>query len=201
VEVDEHGSVSQALLEATTPDVELNAAILRALYGSRALTVASFLIAPKTELTFFVFAAVIGFTYLLSGDFAAARPMLERLAAAQNPSASGEARQLVEALAGRADRHALALWLAALPHYSHTDPSSRNALQDYYIPPVLMLLGEPNLALAYMERIEGDLGTDVDWAVMLPVMNSIRCEPRFVAPIQKLRTTDPYFAEVCAGKH
>jgi predicted MFS family arabinose efflux permease len=38
--------------------------LLSALYGSRALAVALFLIAPKTELTFLVFAAVIGFTYL-----------------------------------------------------------------------------------------------------------------------------------------
>jgi predicted MFS family arabinose efflux permease len=38
--------------------------LLSALYGSRALAVALFLLAPKTELTFLVFAAVIGFTYL-----------------------------------------------------------------------------------------------------------------------------------------
>jgi predicted MFS family arabinose efflux permease len=38
--------------------------LLSALYGSRALAVALFLVAPKTELTFLVFAAVIGFTYL-----------------------------------------------------------------------------------------------------------------------------------------
>lgn len=36
VEVDEHGSVSQVLLETPTADAELNAAVLRALYGSHA---------------------------------------------------------------------------------------------------------------------------------------------------------------------
>ena len=142
----------------------------------------------------------LGVADLLSGDFDAARPMLERLAAAENPSASGEAQLLIAALTGRADRHALALWLAALPHYSHIDPSSRNALQAYHIPPVLLLLGERDLALSYMERIERDLGTDVYWAVMLPAMDPIRCEPRFTALVKKLKTTDPYAAKVCAGK-
>ena len=142
----------------------------------------------------------LGVADLLSGDFDAARPMLERLAAAENPSASGEAQLLIAALTGRADRHALALWLAALPHYSHIDPSSRNALQAYHIPPVLVLLGERDLALSYMERIERDLGTDVYWAIMLPAMDPIRCEPRFTALVKKLKTTDPYAAKVCAGK-
>src|SRR5437660_6753190 len=46
---------------------------------------------------------------LLLGDFDAARRTLERLAAADNPSAGGQGRELAEALAGRSDRHALAL--------------------------------------------------------------------------------------------
>jgi hypothetical protein len=36
VEIDEHGNVTQVLLETRTADVELNAAVLSALYGSRA---------------------------------------------------------------------------------------------------------------------------------------------------------------------
>ena len=31
-------------------------------------------------------------------------------------------------------------------------------------------------------------------------MDSIRCDPRFVAIIQRLKTTDPYAAKVCADK-
>ncbi len=38
--------------------------LLAALYGSRAVAVAVFLVAPKTELTFLVFAAVLGLTWL-----------------------------------------------------------------------------------------------------------------------------------------
>lgn len=137
---------------------------------------------------------------LLLGDFDAARAMLERLAAADNPSASGQGRELVEALASRSDRRALALRYAALPSTSSFDPTSGNAFLGYEIPMVLMLLGERELALSYLERLAGELGSHADWTVMLPVMDPIRCDPRFVAIIQRLKTTDPYAAKVCAEK-
>jgi adenylate cyclase len=105
---------------------------------------------------------IVSLADLLQGNFEAARPMLERLAAAENPSASGQGRELVEALAGRGDRE---------------------------------------LALGYLERLAGELGGHADWAVILPVMDPIRCDPRFVAIIQRLKTTDPYAAKVCGGKH
>jgi hypothetical protein len=127
--------------------------------------------------------------------------MLERLAAADNPSASRQGQELVEALAGRADRRALGLRYAALPSKSDLNPASGNALAGYEIPVVLMLLGERELTLSHLERLAGEMGSHADWAVMLPVMDPIRCDPRFVAIIQRLKTTDPYAAKVCAGKH
>jgi TolB-like protein/Tfp pilus assembly protein PilF len=138
---------------------------------------------------------------LLSGDFDAARPMLERAAAAQNPSANTQPRELVDALAGRADRHAFAVRLAALRYNSSVEPASGNILVGYQIPPVLMLLGEHELTLSYLEVLAGELGGIPEWAMILPVMDPIRCDPRFVAIIQRLKTTDPYAAKVCAGKH
>ena len=36
---------------------------------------------------------------------------------------------------------------------------------------------------------------------MLPTMDPIRCDPRFVAVVQRMKTTDPHAAKVCAGKH
>jgi len=137
---------------------------------------------------------------LLLSNFNAARPVLERLAAVENRSASAQARELVDALAGRGDRRALALRYAALPTNSYLDPASGNALLGNEIPIVLMLLGERELALSYLERLAGELGSHADWAVMLPVMDPIRCDSRFVAIIQRLKTTDPYAAKVCAGK-
>jgi hypothetical protein len=35
---------------------------------------------------------------------------------------------------------------------------------------------------------------------MLPVMDPIRCEPRFMAVVENLRTTDPHAAKVCAAR-
>jgi TolB-like protein/Tfp pilus assembly protein PilF len=138
---------------------------------------------------------------LLSGDFDAARPMLERAAAAQNPSASTQGRELVDTLAGHADRRALAQRLAALPFNSSLDPASGNILTGYQIAAVLMMLGERELTLTYLEGLAGELGGVAEWAMILPVMDPIRCDPRFVAIIQRLKTTDPYAAKVCAEKH
>jgi hypothetical protein len=51
-----------------------------------------------------------------------------------------------------------------------------------------------------MERMADNLGNTMDWAVMLPALNPIRCEPRFIDVVKKLKTHDPYFAKVCGGK-
>jgi TolB-like protein/Tfp pilus assembly protein PilF len=142
----------------------------------------------------------IAMSDLLAGNFDAARPMLERAAAAGNPSASAQARELVDALAGRADRHAFAEKLAALRYNSNLDPASGSILNGYQIAPVLMLLGERELTLSYLETLAGELGGETEWAMILPVMDPIRCDPRFAAIIQRLKTTDPYAAKVCAGK-
>ncbi len=127
--------------------------------------------------------------------------MLERAAAAQNPSASTQGQEIVDALAGRADRHALAQRLAALRYNSNLDPASGNILTGYQIAAVLMILGERELTLSYLEVLAGELGGVAEWAMILPVMDPIRCDPRFVAIIQRLKTTDPYAAKVCAEKH
>ena len=63
-----------------------------------------------------------------------------------------------------------------------------------------MLLGERELALDYLERLADDPTGFADWAIPWPMMDSIRCEPRFMAVVEKLRTTDPHAAKVCAGR-
>ncbi len=134
------------------------------------------------------------------GELAAARSTLQRLAAVDNPSASAQGRELVDALEGKGDRHALAVRYAALPYNSRLDPTSGNAIEGYDMPSVLMLLGEPGLALDYVEKLAAELGGTADWTVMYPQMDPIRCEPRFIAVVKKLKTTDPHFAKVCQGK-
>jgi adenylate cyclase len=135
------------------------------------------------------------------GESDAARSMFERLATAQNPSASAQGKELVEALAGHGDRHDLALRYAAKPFDSYLDPASGNALQRYDIPEVLMLLGEHELTLDYLERLAVQSGGSADWSVMLSAMDPIRCDPRFIDVVRQLKTHDPYYAKVCAGKH
>ena len=141
----------------------------------------------------------LGMTDLRLQDFDGARSAFERLAA-NHPNAAVQGRELVAALTGHGDRNALAVRYAALPFGSNNDPASGNVLQPNDIPVVLVLLGERGLALDYLERLAGEVGGLADWAVMQPAMDPIRCEPRFVAVVQKMKTTDPYAAKVCAGK-
>jgi hypothetical protein len=130
----------------------------------------------------------------------AARPVLQRLAKSSNPSALGEMHGLVDALEGRGDKHMLAQRMAALPFNSLLDQTSGNALEDHMVAATLVLLGEKALALDYMERNARELGNSMDWAGMLPVMDPIRCEPRFRAIVEQLKTTDPHYTKVCTGK-
>jgi len=137
---------------------------------------------------------------LQSGDLDEARSMLERLAVAQKPAAAAQARELTEALAGRGDKRALARRYAALPFDSKFDATSSNALEGYDMPTVLMLLGESELALGYVERLAQNTGATGEWGVMLPAMDPIRCDPRFLAVVEKLKTKDPHAAKVCGKK-
>ncbi len=137
---------------------------------------------------------------LLFGDFGEAREMLDRLAAVLNPSASGQGRELIAALSGQGDRHALAVRMSALPLRSRLDASSGNALEDYHVATVLMLLGEGQLTLDYVDRLSREVGNEMDWAIMSPALDPIRCEPRFRAIVERLKTSDPYEKTVCAGK-
>lgn len=46
-----------------------------------------------------------------------------------------------------------------------------------------------------------ETGSTADWALMMPDLNPIRCDPRFAAVVQRVKTKDPYAAKVCAGKN
>jgi TolB-like protein/Tfp pilus assembly protein PilF len=142
----------------------------------------------------------IAMVELTLGNFAEAQKMFESAAAIDNPSAMAQGRELMAALSGKADRKGLAMRYAALPFNSKLNPGSGNALEDYNIAPILVMLGERELALAYMERNLGRIGYLMDWSIMLPAMDPIRCDPRFIAVVKKQKTYDPRFAKVCGGK-
>ena len=59
---------------------------------------------------------------------------------------------------------------------------------------------EDQLALDYVDRLSRELSNEMDWAIMSPALDPIRCEPRFVAVVKRLKTFDPYAAKVCEGK-
>ncbi len=141
----------------------------------------------------------IALVELRLGNLENAREMLERLAAVDNPGAAGQGRELMAAIEG-GEGESLARRYAALPFNSKFDPDSGNAMEGYNMPAVLMLLGANDRALEYVELLTRDPGGTADWAVMLPALDPIRCEPRFIAVVKKLKTTDPHFARVCQDK-
>ena len=63
-----------------------------------------------------------------------------------------------------------------------------------------MLLGEHGLTLDYLERLASQEGGLAEWAMPVPIMDPIRCDPRFDALVQGLKMTDPYFARVCGNR-
>jgi TolB-like protein/Flp pilus assembly protein TadD len=143
---------------------------------------------------------IAGLASLLTGDLEAARPLLERFVSAEKPSAAAQVTELVDALTGRADRQAFARRLVDFPINSNLDRASGNAFPGDFVLAVLMLLGERELALGYLERLAEEPAGFADWTIMWPMMDPIRCEPRFVAVVEKLKTTDPHAAKVCVAQ-
>jgi tetratricopeptide (TPR) repeat protein len=142
----------------------------------------------------------IAMAELALGNLEGAEAMFARQAAISNPSAAGQGRELVQALAGKGDKKALAVRYSNLPFNSRLDPDSGNSLEDFHLAPLLAMLGEREIALDYLERFASEVGSTADWSIMLPTMDPIRCEPRFVAVVKKVGTRDPHFSRVCDGE-
>ena len=67
---------------------------------------------------------------------------------------------------------------------------------------LLMLLGEPHLALDYAERASHAptaMG-DLSWVVLMPSLDPIRCDPRFVAVVKRVHVVDERAARLCTSK-
>jgi len=139
----------------------------------------------------------IGMAELLGGNHAAARPFLLRAAELQNPSAEPLVRVLLDALDGRGDRQALARRLAAYPTYSVLDQGSGNIFADSEIPALLVMLGAPDLALSYLDRHSAEPFGTLEWGMMLPAVDPIRCDPRFRAVAKKLSINDLRATKQC----
>ncbi|HET7779399.1 MAG TPA: hypothetical protein VFL07_12650, partial [Rudaea sp.] len=142
----------------------------------------------------------VGMAELLLGNFDAAAVAFAREAAALNPSASAQGRELAAALSGRADRRALALRYLAFEPDSALKPGTGNTLTSYDIPIVIMLLGERGLTQDYLERLASREGGLAEWATAVPIMDPIRCDPRFIAMVESLKTKDARAEKVCGEK-
>jgi TolB-like protein len=144
----------------------------------------------------------IALAELMRGDPEAARPFIESSLPPGSPKALAQVDEVVDALAGRGDRRAVALRLAAHTGRSSLDPDSGNAFGTVEATVLLILLGAPDLALDYLERSVDHPENNValpEWAMMLPTLDPIRCMPRFKMLIERLKTRDPRAATVCAS--
>jgi hypothetical protein len=73
-------------------------------------------------------------------------------------------------------------------------------LDSAYVPPLLIMLDEPELALEYMERAAEEPASYIEWSMSLVIMDQLRCGPRFAALLERLRSTDPRAATVCTKR-
>jgi len=141
----------------------------------------------------------IGLSYLILGDLERARPVYDRWAAAWSGDSDRQVAELFDALQGRGDRQAFARRLLAFPARSGLDPSSGNLFGDLETLVLLMLLGEPGLALDYADRESRGSWVDLQRAMLMPIVDPIRCEPRFVAAVARIGLNDARAARLCAG--
>jgi hypothetical protein len=143
----------------------------------------------------------MAFAATLRGDWDAARTLFERYAAATNPSARAEVHELIDALQGRGDRHAMAARLAAFDPQSAFTPGSGNIFQPYLVVSLLVALGESKLALSYLRSFaKTDKAGQAEWAIVLLQPTALHCDPDFVALVKEINATDPHRAASCAKK-
>jgi TolB-like protein/Flp pilus assembly protein TadD len=142
----------------------------------------------------------IGLSHLVRGDRERARPFFDRSAAMWGGGTDRQVAALFDALDGRSDREAFARRLMAFPERSWKDPGSGNLLGDFEAPLLLMLLGEPGLAVDYVDRASRGNPIDLAWGVLMPGLDPIRCEPRFIAAVERLQIVDHRAARLCAGR-
>ncbi len=141
------------------------------------------------------------FADLQLGKFDQSRILFARYAAMTNPASEPEVDLVFDALQGHGDRRAVAVRLAGFMPQSSNDPKSGNAFQPYIITPLLVMLGEPKLALSNLQAwAYTDRAGMSEWAVMQPALGQLHCDPDFVALVKRINTSDPHYAKLCADQ-
>ena len=145
--------------------------------------------------------SLIGLSYLIMGDRERARPFYDRWAAAWGGGTERQVAELFDVLEGRGDRASFVRRLVAFPERSWRDPNSGNLFGDLDVPILLLMLGEPDLALDYVDRGSREgAWIDLSWGVLMPSLDPIRCEPRFMAAVERIHVVDQRAERLCAGK-
>lgn len=139
------------------------------------------------------------FATLLAGERPAARALFVRYAEVANPSAIPLVNEVFDVLDGYGDRHAVAVRLSQYGPQSSFAQGSGNAFGIYVIPVVLVMLGEPNLVLPNLRPFaDNDRSGQTEWATMMIALGKLHCEPEFAAFVNRIKTTDPHYAALCA---
>jgi adenylate cyclase len=144
--------------------------------------------------------SVMGMSALMLGDRARARPYYDRWARNVGGGTDRQVAEFFAALEGKADRKAFVRKLRAFPERSWRDANSGNLFGDFDQPLMLMMLGEPGLALDLVERSSKGNFIDITWALMMPTLDPIRCDPRFAAAVDRTGMADHRAPRICAGK-
>ena len=141
-----------------------------------------------------------GAAALRKGDLNEARTSFDRIAGA-DPRAQAEVKDLFDALEGHGDRHAMAIRLARFRPPSANQAGSGNIFQPYLVPMLLVMLGEPQLALSNLQSLGIiDSVGQTEWGILLLPQSPLHCDPDFVALVKRVKTSDPHYEKSC-GRH
>ena len=141
----------------------------------------------------------IGLIEMMRGEPEKARAFYVRTAELVNPSALPLVGRVVDALQGHGDRRAVARQLAAFSARAWIDQGSGTIFGTADTPPILVLLGEPGLALDYLERVAPETSSGAEWGMAMPTLDPIRCQPRFVALAKQIKFDDRRAVETCSA--
>ncbi len=137
----------------------------------------------------------IGPAYLMEGKLDRARPYYDQWARNWGTGTDRQVAELFDALERKSDRKAFARKLAATPDRSWNDPASGYLMSAFDIPLLLMLLEEHELALQYIHS--ASQSTPLSRAMLLPVMDPIRCDARFRDTAASMKIRDLRAERLC----
>ena len=150
--------------------------------------------APQSELC----SSVLAMAYLLDGNRKKSREFFN-IWANQSPikGAKKQVTELFMALQDGNNRHSFALQLSQADSKSAYDIDSGNMIDYFQIPTLLILLDEKQLALQYISLASTQRMGALSWGMLPPVMDPIRCEPRFQKIIRDKNFIDLRAEKLC----